>query len=104
MSPNLQSQLRSSSSAFAAAGFALCAAASAYVLPAWDEVLPGGAIIWQAVALVTACLGAVRAWRRLPIETSWSPAMVVRFIAAAALLMALLWLIGVGILWLVWPR
>lgn len=104
MSPNVQSQLRSFRSAFASAGFALCAAVSVYALPALDGVLPGGAIIWQVVALVTAFLGATWAWRRLPNEPLWSRALVVRFIVAAALLIALLWLIGVGILWLVWPR
>ena len=104
MSPNVQSHLRSFRLAFSAAALALCAAVSVYVLPAWDGVLPGGAIIWQVVALVTAFLGAAWAWRRLPTETLWSRAVVVRFIVAAALLMALLWLLGVGILWLVWPR
>jgi hypothetical protein len=82
----------------------LLAAGSAWVLPAWDAVLPGGAIVWQAGAVGLALIGAFHVRRRLSDAGRWSMAGVVRLAASAALVVALAWAAGIGVLWLVWPR
>jgi hypothetical protein len=85
---------------------AVLAAVSAYMLPAVDAILPGGAILWQSVVLVIAVGCAGWAYR-----SANSPANVpvwtrrwVRLMAVAALLLVLVWMGGVGALWLLWPR
>lgn len=83
---------------------ALLAAASTFVLPAFDVALPGGSIVWQVGAVALALVGAVWARRRLPAGAGWSRARAVRLVAATAVLLALLWVGGVALLWLIWPR
>lgn len=94
----------------AAAGAALLAAGSAFVLPAWDAVLPGGALLWQGGAIVVALGLAVWSRRRASRDGAprdgggWTGARRSRWLAAAALLLALAWLGGVAVLWLWWPH
>lgn len=78
---------------------ALAAAAAAFVLPAFDAALPGGAIGWQVAAVVTAIIAA---WlvRRRPVAGP----RAARWLAAGALLVALVWVGAVALLWLLWPR
>jgi hypothetical protein len=82
----------------------LVAAASAFVLPAWDAALPGGAIIWQVAAVALALVGAFWVRRQLPGSGPWPRARIGRLVATAAMLIALVWIGGVAVLWLVWPR
>jgi hypothetical protein len=83
---------------------ALLAAAAAYMLPAWDAALPGGAITWQVAAVALALAGAFWVRHQLPATGPWSRSRAVRLAATAAMLMALIWLGGIGLLWLLWPR
>jgi hypothetical protein len=83
---------------------ALLAAASTFVLPAWDAILPGGAIAWQVGALALALAGALWVRRQVPPGTSRAGVWLLRLIATAALILALAWAGGVALLWLLWPR
>jgi hypothetical protein len=74
------------------------------MLPAWDAALPGGAITWQAAAVALALGGAVWVRYHLPAAGPWSRARAVRLLATTAMLLALIWLGGIGLLWLLWPR
>lgn len=90
--------------ALASVAVALLAAASAFVLPAWDAALPGGAIVWQAAALMLALAGALWGARQLRAGAPGALAWLGRLAAMAALLLVLFWLGGVALLWLLWPR
>lgn len=84
----------------------LLAAASMFLLPALDAALPGGSLWWQVGAGALALAGALRVWRRVGAAAPGAlphgrPA---RVLATVAALLVLLWLAGVGILWLLWPR
>ena len=90
--------------ALAAPAIAVLCAGSLFILPAWDDVLPGGAFSWQVAAIAMACGTALWGLRRMPRDASARLGWVVRMVAMAALLLALLWIAGVGLLWLIWPR
>ena len=84
---------------------ALCAAVAAFVLPAFDAQLPGGAIAWQCAAVVVAIAGAVAVHRSavvpaMPARMRW----LVRGAAWLGLVVALFWVGAVALLWLFWPR
>lgn len=85
---------------------AVLAAASAFLLPAADEVLPGGALAWQLVALGAAVGGAWWGYRstRALVAGRAGGRRSVRILAGMAVLLALLWIGGVAVLWLIWPR
>lgn len=88
----------------AGVALALLASVAPFVLPAWDAHLPGGSIRWQVAAVALALAGASWGRRRLPARAARAGVRVLRLAATAALLLALVWLAGVGLLWLVWPR
>lgn len=85
---------------------AVLAAGSAFVMPAADAMLPGGAILWQLAALALAMSSAWWAYRGVRSSTGLSlrAGRLVRLVAAGAVLLALGWVGGVAALWLLWPR
>ena len=85
---------------------AVLAAASVFVLPAAGAILPGGTILWQLLALVIAVGSACWAYRatRSPAGVPVPARRWARFMAVAAILLALVWVGGVGFLWFLWPR
>lgn len=92
------------SRALAGAVAALLCAASAFLLPALDADLPGGSIYWQVGALAAALAGAWWSVRRLPSGVPAARARLVRIVATLAVMVALVWLGGIALLWLIWPR
>ena len=86
---------------------AVLAAASAFVLPALDVDLPGGALGWQLAALVVAAASAGWAYggTKAPAgQGGGSRRGLVRLLAVVAVLLALAWIGGVAVLWVIWPR
>lgn len=85
---------------------AVLAAASAFLVPAADADLPGGALVWQFLALAVAVGGAWWGYRstRAPAANGAGARRRVRLLAGLAGLLVLLWLTGVAVLWLIWPR
>ncbi|HEU4566160.1 MAG TPA: hypothetical protein VFS05_15975 [Gemmatimonadaceae bacterium] len=88
----------------AAVLLAIVAAASAFLLPALDADLPGGSISWQVGAVALAIALALWIRRRASAARGVTRERLARWVATAALLLALVWLGGVGLLWLIWPR
>lgn len=82
---------------------ALVAACATFLLPALDADLPGGSLPWQVAAAVLALAGALRV-RRLAATDRVTRLRLLRVVATAALLVALAWVGGVALLWLIWPR
>lgn len=97
---------RRRASAVGAALGALVAAGSVFGLPALDGALPGGAFSWQLAALALALASAWWAYRATasPDTRSGSARRLVRLGAAAAILLVVVWVGGVLVLWLLWPR
>lgn len=106
MSPDPSVERRAARRPVALLLVAVLAATSAFLLPAVDAVLPGGALAWQLVALAIAVGLAAWGYRRTrtPAQLAVGTRRSVRLLAGVAALVVLLWLFGVAILWLIWPR
>lgn len=78
-------------------------AVSAFVLPALDAKLPGGSLPWQIAVLLLAIAGAWWVVRGSNLTTT-SPRRIARLIAGLVIIAALVWVGGVVLLWLIWPR
>lgn len=86
------------------ASLAVLAAVSTFLLPGWDAELPGGALPWQIAAGVVALGGAGWVLREVAAGGRGTRARLVRAAAGIAILLALFWVAGVALLWLIWPR
>lgn len=106
MSPDPSVERRAARRPVALLLVAVLAASSAFLLPAVGAVLPGGALAWQLVALAIAVVAAAWGYRstRAPAQLAAGTRRRVRLLAGVAVLLVLLWLGGVAILWLIWPR
>lgn len=82
---------------------ALAAAGVCFELPALDDVTPGGAFYWQVTGVLLALYAAWQA-RRQSEGLAGRARAGIRLLAAAAVSIALVWVAGVAVLWLVWPR
>ncbi|MHB1297205.1 MAG: hypothetical protein ACYC0B_01650 [Gemmatimonadaceae bacterium] len=106
MSSDPSVERRAARRPFALILVAVLAAASVFLLPAVDAVLPGGSLAWQVVALAVAVGAAAWGYRitRAPALLAAGARRRARLLAGVAVLLVLLWLSGVFILWLIWPR
>lgn len=87
---------------------AVLAAASAFLLPAADAELPDGAFAWQLFAVGAAVGGALWGYRSTRTAARAGAGAgsrrSVRILAGVAVLLAFVWVGGVALLWLIWPR
>ena len=86
------------------AAVALVAAASAFVMPALDPRLRGGSIVWQLGALAVAIVCGWWVLRSSGADAKLPKRAIIRVVAYAALIAALVWVGGVVFLWIIWPR
>jgi len=83
---------------------AMAGAALTFLLPPLDASLPGGSMVWQLACALTAlsCVFELR-----PAAVTTLPTGLRRLLRACAWLagvVAAVWLFGIVLLWLLWPR